>query len=698
MNKIKQCFIAALIAFSVVVSGLYTFVSAQGQPLTFSAFGDIPYGSAEYALLQQQIADHNRYSPSALIVHIGDIMTGSCDEKKYADVAGIMKNFAIPAYIVVGDNEYNDCGNPIQALAHWKKYFLNFEENFCGAPATEHQSVRPENLAFVLDGVLFIGINLVGGDVHDLNEWSVRMQQDADWVSQQFQAKVSQVRAAVVFAQAGPEGSANHRGPFFNQFRPAAAAFGKPILYIQGNTHAYKLAQPWPEKNITQLVVPQGNAEPPLQVTVTMDPNPLKAFIVKRNPWVGASPYNMPPCVNAGPDQTLTGTTVANLKGQATDDGDPSGALTITWSKTSGPGTVTFGNANAPVTTASFSAPGTYVLRLTADDGQLQKSDDVTIVSGGSNSTYLLSADTTGSGSVSMNPPGGIYNSGTVVTLSATPAAGFQFSGWSGDLSSSANPVTITMNANKSVTATFTASNVNSTTNLAKGKSVTASSTYSGKPAENAVDGSTSTYWRSGSVSSNPIAWLRVDLGAVLPVGRAIVKWKESYYAKSYELQVSNDDVNWTKVYSTSAGNSGTHQFTFSATTARYVRFYMMANVKSSYQIYELEVYSGAASTPKRSDETAAETVIPGDFVLEQNYPNPFNPSTQIRFGLPQKSHVTIKLYTINGLEVKTLVNGYYPAGTHTITFQAKNLPSGTYFYVMQAGSVRQVRRLVLMK
>ncbi len=68
---------------------------------------------------------------------------------------------------------------------------------------------------------------------------------------------------------------------------------------------------------------------------------------------------------------------------------------------------------------------------------------------------HTLTVNTVGSGSVTLNPPGGTYNPGTVVTLTATPASGFQFSGWSGDLSGSTNPVNITMNANKNVTATF---------------------------------------------------------------------------------------------------------------------------------------------------------------------------------------------------------------------------------------------------
>jgi pectate lyase len=75
--------------------------------------------------------------------------------------------------------------------------------------------------------------------------------------------------------------------------------------------------------------------------------------------------------------------------------------------------------------------------------------------SGGGTTTFTLTTAVSGSGSVARNPNTASYASGTVVTLTATPAAGFQFTGWSGDLSGSANPASITMNANKAVTATF---------------------------------------------------------------------------------------------------------------------------------------------------------------------------------------------------------------------------------------------------
>src|SRR5262249_56561216 len=78
---------------------------------------------------------------------------------------------------------------------------------------------------------------------------------------------------------------------------------------------------------------------------------------------------NQAPVVDAGPDQTVP-TPSATLNGSATDDGlpNPPGALTYTWSAVAGPGTVSFADATAPNTIASFSQGGVYTLRLTAYD------------------------------------------------------------------------------------------------------------------------------------------------------------------------------------------------------------------------------------------------------------------------------------------------------------------------------------------
>ncbi len=96
----------------------------------------------------------------------------------------------------------------------------------------------------------------------------------------------------------------------------------------------------------------------------------------------GGVVVNQPPVVNAGANQTITLSQTASLNGTAIDDGlpNPPANLTTQWSKVSGPGTVSFGNAGALATGATFSLPGTYVLRLGASDSELSNSDTVTVV------------------------------------------------------------------------------------------------------------------------------------------------------------------------------------------------------------------------------------------------------------------------------------------------------------------------------
>jgi PKD repeat protein len=96
---------------------------------------------------------------------------------------------------------------------------------------------------------------------------------------------------------------------------------------------------------------------------------------------VQAVPENQAPEVDAGSAQTITLPAAATLNGTVNDDGlpNPPGTFTTTWSRVSGPGNVIFAAANAVDTTATFSAAGTYVLQLTANDGDLTSNDNVTI-------------------------------------------------------------------------------------------------------------------------------------------------------------------------------------------------------------------------------------------------------------------------------------------------------------------------------
>ncbi len=91
-------------------------------------------------------------------------------------------------------------------------------------------------------------------------------------------------------------------------------------------------------------------------------------------------------------------------------------------------------------------------------------------------------------------------------------------------------------------------------------------------------------------------------------------------------------------------------------------------------------------------------SAIPREFSLEQNYPNPFNPSTSIRFDVPKRSNVTLKVFDVIGREVATLVSGEHEPGTYSISWNANNLPSGVYFYRLVSESGSAVRKMLFMK
>jgi hypothetical protein len=89
---------------------------------------------------------------------------------------------------------------------------------------------------------------------------------------------------------------------------------------------------------------------------------------------------------------------------------------------------------------------------------------------------------------------------------------------------------------------------------------------------------------------------------------------------------------------------------------------------------------------------------LPQIHSLLQNYPNPFNPSTTIKYALPKPEHVTITVYNTLGQEIEKLVNKPMPIGHHHVEFNAQNLPSGVYFYRIEAGEYVQTRKMLLVK
>jgi hypothetical protein len=258
----------ALLALSWRPAGLQA-----GEPLvTFYAMGDVPYVAAEDDLLPKQVAELP--ADAEFVIHVGDIKDGStpCNEAVYQKVAGMLRKSKARVFVIPGDNEWNDCVNPTSAWAFWHKHLFQFDRHWKNGQAVQRQAALPENFAFLRNGVLFVGINLVGGRVHDAEEWKKRHALDASWAMAQMKRHGPDVKAMVLFGHASP---ALSHSDFFARFVPAAAEFTKPILYLHGDGHIWIKDRPFEAKNILRVQVDRGGIASPVQVRVTEGEEPF---------------------------------------------------------------------------------------------------------------------------------------------------------------------------------------------------------------------------------------------------------------------------------------------------------------------------------------------------------------------------------------------------------------------------------------
>jgi len=108
--------------------------------------------------------------------------------------------------------------------------------------------------------------------------------------------------------------------------------------------------------------------------------------------------------------------------------------------------------------------------------------------------------------------------------------------------------------------------------------------------------------------------------------------------------------------------------------------------------------YIGDLSFTEPTSVSDTTNGLPNSYALQQNYPNPLNPSTTITFSLPERSHVTLKVYDILGGERETLVNGERTSGEYSVSFHATNFSSGIYYYRLSTPTFMQTRSMIIIK
>jgi hypothetical protein len=302
---------AACLAALMLIAG-----PVAAEPFMFIALGDMPYGKPKkvgppYETLIGQVND----ASPALVIHVGDTKSGKtkCSDKMLDRQLGYLNSFDAPTLYTPGDNEWTDCHrkkagrfDPQERLSYIRDtYFADPAASFGGAPAqvtSQAAAGYPENARLMLHGVMFATAHTVGsnnnfnpGDTAATAEFRAREAAAVQWIKDSF-AAAGTADAAVIAIHAdmfrGAENADRNgwkRKSGFARiapaFRDAAAAFGKPVLLVFGDSHVHRVFRPFPKSapNVTALEVFGAEDMHAVKVTVnTADPAPF-TFSTLRN-------------------------------------------------------------------------------------------------------------------------------------------------------------------------------------------------------------------------------------------------------------------------------------------------------------------------------------------------------------------------------------------------------------------------------
>jgi FtsP/CotA-like multicopper oxidase with cupredoxin domain len=177
-------------------------------------------------------------------------------------------------------------------------------------------------------------------------------------------------------------------------------------------------------------------------------------------------------------------------------------------------------------------------------------------------------------------------------------------------------------------------------------------------------------------------------IGQPMPPGPGEDGWKDTYIMFPGEV---------TTVIARFAPQDGDPNFTFDATAEPgYVWHCHILEHEDNEMMRRLKIMPAPAFAAAKSDVGGNQA--PASFGLEQNYPNPFNPSTEISFSLSEQSHVKLEVFNLLGQRVSTLADEEYPAGRHTVNWDASKQASGVYFYRISTKDGVDARRMMLLK
>ena len=199
-----------------------------------------------------------------------------------------------------------------------------------------------------------------------------------------------------------------------------------------------------------------------------------------------------------------------------------------------------------------------------------------------------------------------------------------------------------------------------------------------------------------GTILNTPLL-IGPATGDTLAASDTALVWKSVPSASSYEVQIALDSsfsnivLDSKSITDTSLGVKAFLNTVLNMDT----KYFWRVKASSSNGI---STFSNIWSFIVGTITPVSGHQLPKTYSLSQNYPNPFNPTTVINYSLPRRSFVTLTIYDDLGRQVQTLVDNEQSAGNYSVDFNASSLPSGAYFYRIQAGTYTQTKKLLLLK
>jgi hypothetical protein len=327
------------------------------QPLTFALIGDTPYGDAQEQQFPALVQAVNADPKVRMVLHAGDVKTGSstCDDARFARLAGLFETFRDPFVLTPGDNEWTDCHRraaggyvPTERLEAVRQVFFPRPGRTLGVHSmvVDTQADDPahsayvENVLFEKSSVVFATVHVVGSE-NDLEPWSqlpggdrpdlrlaefeARQAAALAWIDHAFDtAEDGGAAGVLLMMQAEPTAT-----PGFQAVRDRivarATAFGRPVLLVHGDEHIYEVEPGYAGvPNLTRLETFGDTAVNWLRVSV----HPRSDAVFSWTPETVAQPATLSSTPEAvAPPATLLGRAI--LASDAYQPGPPSGAAVL---------------------------------------------------------------------------------------------------------------------------------------------------------------------------------------------------------------------------------------------------------------------------------------------------------------------------------------------------------------------------------